>query len=352
MKRVAEQTEFPAPTLRLTIDRDALAANWQALDKLSGGATAGAAVKANCYGLGVDKAVPVLRDAGVRDMFVAHWSEVPAVLAHVEPAQVSVLHGPLSTADVAYARQSGVVPVINSLFQARLWHQGGGGRCHVMVDTGMNRLGVALEDLSDPVLRGLEVDMLMSHLACADEDNPMNDAQLERFHAARQAFPSKRLSLANSAGIALGSRFAFDVTRPGLSLYGGIARDELAGHIQQVAYPQAAILQTRVLKAGSSIGYNAMFTASRDMPVGIVSLGYADGLLRCWGGIGALQHEGRELPLLGRISMDMVAVDLSDADDLVEGDWLDLPYVLQTAAQKAGLSQYELLTVLGRRLSS
>ncbi|WP_370188248.1 alanine racemase [Qipengyuania sp.] len=341
-------TELPPPTLRLRIDGDALARNWQVLDALSGDARAGAAVKANCYGLGVDRCLPILRDAGCRDFFVAHWSEVPAVLRHVPADQVSVLHGPLGADHVAYARATGVRPVIDSLRQARLWTDGGGGACDLMVDTGINRLGVAPAELSDPVIQALEVNILMSHLACADEDSAMNARQLASFRACLPMVDHKQVSLANSAGIALGKDYAFDLTRPGLALYGGTPRAELEGRIGQVAFPQAALIQTRDLRAGDTVGYNATFTAPRAMRTGVVSLGYADGILRSWGG-GHFLHGERRLPILGKVSMDMIVLDLTGTPELAEGDWVELPYRLPDAAQQTLLSQYELLTVLGRR---
>lgn len=341
--------DLPPPTLRLNIDKEALAANWRTLDRMSGGAAAGAAVKADAYGVGVAKAVPVLRDAGCRDFFVAHWSEVAEVIAHVDPRQVSVLHGPLRREDCDYARATGVRPVINSMFQARLWQESGGGLCDVMIDTGINRLGLPLEDLAGPEIGALEVDTLMSHLASADEDVAQNVLQLDRFRSACTVIPARRRSFANSAGIALGRDYAFDLTRPGLSLYGGIPRTELAKEIRQVAYPHAAILQLRQLLPGDSVGYNATFTADMPMRVGVVSLGYADGYLRCWSGKGMLRSEGRDLPILGRVSMDMVVVDLTDAGHLAEGDWLEVPYGLPEGSQLSGLSQYEMLTTLGRR---
>lgn len=338
------------PTLRLKVDTDALADNWRALDRLSGSAAAGAAVKADCYGLGVNTCIPALREAGCEHFFVAHWSEVAAVAAHIGAERVSVLHGPLSSEDVAFAQASGAVPVLNSLHQAQLWQASGGGRCHLMVDTGMNRLGVSLADLSDPVIQALDIDVLMSHLASADEDSALNGRQLADFRKASTLVRHKSLSLANSAGIGLGADYAFDLTRPGLALYGGVPRAELADHIRQVAYPQAAIIQVREIAAGDTVGYNATFTADRPMRVATVSLGYADGYLRSWSGIGALRNGGRTLPLVGRVSMDMVVADLTNAPDLREGDWLDVPYNLPDAAQQSPLSQYELLTVLGQRL--
>jgi alanine racemase len=342
-------TALPPPTLRLDLDAEALAHNWRALDRLSGSARAGAAVKADGYGLGAGKVVPVLAEAGARDFFVAHWSEVPDVIACVPPEQVSVLHGPLSDEDCAFARATGVRPVLNSLAQVARWRASGGGRCNLMVDTGINRLGLSMGEIADPALVGLDVDILLSHLASADEDKAQNAVQLGRFREACAAIPAARRSLANSAGIALGSDYSFDLTRPGLALYGGVPRSELGGIIRQVAYPRAAILQVRDIAAGEGVGYNAAFIAPAPMRVGLVSLGYADGFLRCWGGRGALGSGDAELPLLGLVSMDMIVIDLARAPDLREGDWVDVPYDLPTAASQTGLSQYELLTVLGRR---
>jgi alanine racemase len=340
----------PPPSLRLSIDREALTANWRALDALSGAAQTGAAVKADCYGLGVDPCVPVLREAGCALFFVAHWSEVAAVAAHVPGRQIAVLHGPLDEADCAYARSTGAVPVINSLEQARLWNASGGGPCHIMVDTGINRLGIALCEAGDPAIAALDVDILMSHLASADEHTAMNRMQAELLSEAAQSISHHRLSLANSAGIALGEAFAFDVTRPGLALYGGIPRTELAGHIRPVARVEARLLQCRRLAPGEAVGYNATFIATTPMRVGTVSIGYADGFLRVRGPGNALFHEGRALPILGKVSMDMVVVDLSAAPDLAAGDWLAVPWDIGDAAQQNSLSAYEILTVIGRRL--
>lgn len=338
----------PPATLRLTIDHTALADNWRALDAMSGAARAGAAVKANCYGLGVDACVPTLRDAGATDFFVAHWSEVAAVAAHAAPASIAVLHGPINRAEAEYAQAIGARPVINSLAEAARWLAAGGGPCDLMVDTGINRLGLAAAELGDPIIDRLEIDTLLSHLACADEDSAMNEAQLARFFVVRSQVRARRASIANSAGIALGPRYAADLTRPGLALYGGVPRAELAGHIRQVAYPQAAVILTRQLAAGETVGYNSLWQATRATPTAIVSLGYADGFLRCWAS-GALAYRGETLPILGRVSMDMVVLDVSAAPDLREGDWIDVPYALPQASDATGLSQYELLTLLGRR---
>ena len=342
--------ELPPAALRLRIDRDALGENWRALDRLSGQARAGAAVKADAYGIGVAEALPVLLQAGCRDFFVAHWSEVEDLLGQVEPSSISVLHGPLNSAEAAYGKALGVKPVINSLRQARLWLEAGGGPCDLMVDTGINRLGLPLADLGDEAIARLEIDLLLSHLASAEDDSPLNEVQRERWNAARQHVQHRRASLANSAGIALGTGFHGDLTRPGLALYGGIPCEALARHIRQVAYPEAVLMQVRELDAGDSVGYNATFVAPCPMRVAVLALGYADGYLRCWsGGKGAMYAGDRRLPVLGRVSMDMTIIDLAEAPDLAEGDWVAAEYALPEASLASGLSQYELLTLLGRR---
>ena len=342
-------TPPPLPTLRLRIDADALAGNWRTLDRLSRPGRAGAAIKADCYGLGIDRCLPVLRDAGARDFFVAHWQEVAPALKHIPAAQLSVLHGPLDDAEAAYARATGVRPVINSLHQARVWTRTGGGPCDLMVDTGINRLGIAPSEAGDPAIGALEVQALLSHLACADEPgSAMNARQLSAFRAAVAQVPHREASLANSAGIGLGADYALDLTRPGLSLYGGAPHPALQSAIRQVAYPKAALIAVREIAAGETVGYNATFTAPAPMRTGVVSLGYADGILRCWKD-GAFASQGRPLPILGKVSMDMIVVDLAAAPDLAEGDWVELPYNLADAARQTALGQYELLTLLGKR---
>lgn len=350
---LTSMAKLPPASLRLAIDRDALVHNWRALDRLSGPASAGAAVKADCYGLGVKSCVPALLEAGARHFFVAHWREVPAVACHVPAGRISVLHGPMNDLDVAFARQTGAVPTINSLSQAQRWLEAGGGPCDLMVDTGINRLGISPSEAGDPAIGQLEIRLLMSHLACADEDSEMNLRQQRAFREIVAQIPHRHASLANSAGIALGADYCFDVTRPGLSLFGGVPRHELANEIRQVARPEAAIVQLRQLAAGDQVGYNATFTASGPMRVGVVSLGYADGLLCSWARHGGYLLAGEaRLPILGKVSMDMVVVDLAEAPQIREGDWVAVPYALCHAAQHSGLSQYEMLTVLGQRLKS
>lgn len=339
----------PAAALRLAVDREALRANWRALDSLSGNARAGAAVKADAYGVGARVVVPELLAAGCRDFFVAHPQEAREIAAMVDPAWISVLHGPLSDADAAWLKALGVKPVINSLPQARRWTAAGGGPCDLMVDTGINRLGLPMHELGDESLRALDIDVLLSHLASAEELSALNGVQLGRWREACAVVPHRRTSLANSAGIALGADYHGALTRPGLALYGGVPCEALANSIRQVVQPQAAIMQVRTIAAGDSVGYNATFTASRPMRVGTIALGYADGYLRCWSGEGLMHGDGHALPVLGRVSMDMTVIDLTAASELNEGEWVSPQYYLPDAATASGLSQYELLTLLGRR---
>jgi alanine racemase len=218
-----------------------------------------------------------------------------------------------------------------------------------MVDTGMNRLGLRVDEALGGALDGLTIDTLMSHLASADEDSDQNARQLAAFRAVRDAVPARRYSLANSAGICLGGDYAFDLTRPGIALYGGIPRTEAVGHIAQVAIPESRILQVRSVAAGESVGYGAAWTAQRDSRIAVANLGYADGYLRCHAGSGGATWQGQQLPLVGRVSMDLTAFDVSAVEGLGEGDWIAIDYDLAETAAHTGLSPYELLTGLGRR---
>ncbi|MDQ3145251.1 MAG: alanine racemase [Pseudomonadota bacterium] len=312
------------------------------------GTAAGAAVKADGYGLGAREVAKRLGDAGCRDFFVSSWAEAEALGPLPESSALSVLHG-VGPADLEGALASKARPVLNTPRQVARWKEAAPGRaCDVMIDTGMNRLGLRAEDIH--LLDGLVIETLMSHLACADEDSAINAVQRDRFAAVRATVSAKRYSLANSAGICLGRDYAFDLVRPGLALYGGLPREEAIGHIAQVAFPEAEIVQRRTIRAGESCGYGATFVASADTGAAIVNIGYADGYLRCFAGSGSATAAGRPLPLIGRVSMDLIALDVSSAPDLAEGDWVTMDYDLPGAADASGLSQYELLTGLSQRL--
>jgi alanine racemase len=336
-------TDIPAP-LRLRLDGDALVANWRALDRMSGTAACGAAIKADGYGLGAEGVATRLVAAGCRDFFVATWREAAALAPLRLP--LAVLHG-VREEDMPAALSGIARPVLNTPGQVARWKEAGGGACDVMIDTGMNRLGLGVGDLD--LLVGLEIDTLMSHLACADEDSPMNERQRATFATLAGRTGARRMSLANSAGIALGSDYAFDLTRPGLALYGGVARAELAGVIVSVAMPQAQVLQRRSVSAGESVGYNALWRAHEDAELAILNLGYADGYPRSLSNRGHAGGSEQALPIIGRVSMDLVAVRLPTGSDVREGAWLNVGLDLVEDPMRSGRSAYELLVGLSSR---
>lgn len=339
-----------SPPLRLCLDRDALVANWRWLAAQGGAAACGAALKADGYGVGARATMHHLAAAGCRDFFVATWAEAAALMPLPEGVALSVLHG-VGADDMVAARTIPARPVLDSIEQVRRWLEAGEGRpCDVMVDTGMNRLGLCPEEATSGVLDGLVIETLHSHLASADEDSDQNAAQLAAFRRLRAAVSARRYSLANSAGVCLGADYAFDLTRPGIALYGGTPRAEAAGNIRQVVFPEARVLQVRIVREGGTVGYGASWTAARDSRIAVANMGYADGYLRCHAGThAAARWEGRALPLVGRVSMDLIAFDASDAGPVGEGDWLSLDYDLPSVSAASGLSQYELLTGLGAR---
>ncbi|MES2042500.1 MAG: alanine racemase [Pseudomonadota bacterium] len=332
--------------LRLRLDGAALTDNWRTLARMSGSAACGAALKADGYGLGASEAARRLAGAGCRDFFVATWAEAEALA----PLGVSlaVLHG-VREDDMPAALSGMARPVLNTAAQVARWKGAGGGVCDVMVDTGMNRLGIAAEEIAAGLLDGLAIDTLMSHLASADEDVALNETQRSAFAALTGKTGAKRMSLANSAGIALGAGYAFDLTRPGVALYGGVPRSEFAGLIRPVVTPEAQILQRRRVPAGGVVGYNATWTAPAPTEVAILNLGYADGYWRGFSNKGVARAGGRPLPVIGRVSMDLTAIDVGAAPDLAESDWVTIDYALPEAAALSGMSQYELLTGLGGR---
>ncbi len=332
--------------LRLTIDRTALQENWRWLQDRAG-VPAGAAIKADGYGLGAREAAQALHQAGCRDFFVSTWAEADSLGPLPVGTNVVVLHG-IGPNDVEAALSLAARPCLNTVEQIARWREVAPEQsCDVMVDTGINRLGLRPAEIG--LLDGLAIDTLHSHLACADEDSAMNAMQLERFRAVVSAVPARRYSLSNSAGICLGRDYSFDLVRPGLSLYGGIPRDEADGNIRNIVRVDAEIVQRRTVPAGESCGYGATFVAKEDAEAAILNIGYADGYLRSFSSRGSAFAGEYALPVLGRVSMDLIAVGCDAAPHLKEGDWVELDYDLPSASKQSGLSQYELLTTLGHR---
>ncbi len=363
-----------SPTLagaRLTIDLDALAQNWKALDTMSGDAQCGAAVKGDGYGIGLEAAVGTLKDAGCRDFFVALPEEGLRARA-VDPAiRIFVLNG-LMTGTAETLITNRLIPVLGSMEEIADWNsqaRANGRRlaAALHVDTGMNRLGLRVEeamaiDETDPVFDALELCLLISHLACgSDPAHPLNEKQLTAFNEVRSRFPSVPASLANSAGIFLGPDYHHDLCRPGIALYGGAALDAhlAANPMRPVVRSEARILQVRDVAAGDGIGYGSAETAKRDTRVAIVACGYADGYHRRAGSAddrtGATGFVASvPVPVIGRVSMDLTAFDVTDCPSPgpQRGDWITMlggPASLARVAEHAETIDYELLTGLGRR---
>ncbi|MEO6340675.1 MAG: alanine racemase [Caulobacteraceae bacterium] len=347
---------MPAAETRLTIDLDALAANYRQLGAAAPGAEVAPVVKANGYGLGATPVARRLWAEGARSFFVARMHEgedLRAELGRERPASIYVLDGcPPGAADGLVAAD--LTPVLNSLEQVRAWPTRTPAALHV--DTGMNRLGVSARDL-DALPSTLQVDLVMSHLACAeDAANQLNAAQLERFRHAAERFPGARRSLANSAGVFLGEAFHFDMVRPGICLYGGGSLGGPDLRFRAVATLEAPVLQVREIPAGETVGYGAAFTAAEPITVGLVAAGYADGVLRAASPGGYGWAGGVRCPILGRISMDLIALDISRAGGVGVGTMVELlgPNApVDDLAASAGSIAYEVLarlTARGRRV--
>ena len=336
---------------RLTIDLDALAANYALLRKRAAGAETAAVVKADGYGLGAWPVARRLWMEGARTFFVARLAEGISLRAELEgrAADILVFDGLLG--EPAVYRDAGLAPVLNSPEQARRWRASAAGGV-LQVDTGMNRLGVSLEEASALAHEGFAPDLVISHLACAsDPAHPMNAAQLAAFRQARGLFPDARASLANSAGVFLGADYHFDLVRPGIALYGGAAMTGGApAPSRPVASLHAPVLQVRDVDVGGAVGYGADWTARRPSRIAIVAAGYADGVLRAAAAGGFSLGGGRAL--VGRISMDMLAIDVTEGAAVEVGEDIELfgtATSIDDLATAAGTIPYEILTRISTR---
>lgn len=355
----------------LTINLDALRANWAELNRASGRAECAGVIKANAYGLGIRQITEALIAGGCRTFFVATLSEA-RVVREVQPgATIYVLDGLLPGASPHYSGFD-LRPCLSSLEEIREWVAycdaiGRRLRAAIHVDTGMSRLGLppAEVDLLATDERGLlerfEPALLMSHLACADEpNNPMNELQRQRFEAVRSRLPPMPASLANSGGTFLGSAYHYDLVRPGIALYGGRALEGRPNPMRWVVKLQARILQVREVEAGTTVGYGATYRTNRPARIATLACGYADGFLRALssptgrpGPVGFLGEH--PVPVIGRVSMDLITVDVTDVPDklAIRGAWVEVMGARTTIddlTDRAGTIGYELLTRLGQRV--
>lgn len=339
---------MPSPAT-LTIDLNALAANFHTLEA-AGGAPVHPVVKADSYGLGASACAERLMAEGARTFFVARAGEGERLRAALGPdAAIYVLDGCLA-GRAARLRAAGLKPVLNTGAQLAEWQAAGGGACGLQIDTGMNRLGFRLEDAPEP-FAGL--DLVLSHLACADDPaESMNGRQRDAFAAAAARYPGTLRSFANSGGAFLGPDYAFDALRPGICLYGGGPEGRPDDRIRPVATLSAEVLQVREVPAGESVGYSRGFVADRPTRIATCATGYADGVLRAYSPRGLVAVGGVLRPIVGRVSMDVCAVDVTGVEIAV-GDRVELfgaRRMLDDAATAAGTIAYELLTSVTARV--
>ncbi|NBW09597.1 MAG: alanine racemase [Caulobacteraceae bacterium] len=330
---------------RLTVDLNALARNYQTLGRVSG-LPVHPVVKADGYGLGAAAVATRLMAEGARTFFVARGTEGVALREALGPEPVIYVLDGCHGDQGATLKAAGIRPVINHGQQQAAWAAVGGGPCGLQIDTGMNRLGFRPEEAPEP-FEGLE--LVMTHLACADTPaEPMNLRQRDAFAAATLKYPGVTRSFANSSGCFLGPEFQFDVVRPGIGLYGGGPEAKADPRIAAVATLTAEVLQTRDVPAGESVGYSRGFIADTPVRVATCATGYADGLIRATGtsGSGQVWVNGETRRILGRVSMDVIAVDITGLDVAV-GDSIELfgaNRLVDDAAKAAGTISYEMLT--------
>ncbi len=334
----------------LTVDLNAVAANWRALDRMSGqGTQTGAVVKANAYGLGVGRVARALAQAGARRFFVAVAEEGAAIRQALGSGpQICIFSGHMA-GDTEMIGDLDLTPMLNSIDQVtRHLESLPGHPFGVQLDTGMNRLGMesAEWDAVAGFVLSAEPVLLMSHLACADEPgHPMNPAQLAAFRAMTDGTDVPR-SLSATGGILLGRDYHFDLTRPGIGLYGGAPFAD-AARVVGLSLP---VVQLRDVEAGESAGYGNAWTAEVPSRLATVAGGYADGLIRAMSGVGMLWHGDTPCPIAGRVSMDLIIVDVTHlADDPRSLDILGPHQTVDDLATAAGTIGYEILTALGPR---
>jgi alanine racemase len=353
----------------LSIDLMALQANYRELARKAGTAECGAAVKGNAYGLGIEPAARALWNAGCRTFFVARAHEGEGLRALLPEAVIYVLDG-LVPGQAEYYAKLNLRPALIAVEEAREWAAFGRqyGRalpCALHVDTGINRLGLTMEGFraiigDEFLMQGLNVSLLMSHLACADEpDHPLNEKQRKRFDEVRRLMPGVPASLANSSGIYLGKGYAHDLVRPGISLYGGNPIAPKRNPMKAVAQLEGTVLQVRHVKKGETVGYSATWKAPRDSVIAVLGAGYKDGVPRHLSsrkadGPAQVWIGGKRCAIVGRISMDMMAIDVTGVSPsrLHKGMLAEIfgaNIGIDETAAWAGTISYEILTRLGSR---
>jgi alanine racemase len=357
----------PAANGVLTIDLDAIIANWRKLEARGVPAECAAVVKANAYGCGIEPVVRALAGAGCKTFFVATLDEARRARASAPAATIYVLDGFFAGSGSVFADLN-ARPVIGDLSELAEWDafckvNGFHGGAAIHIDTGMNRLGISVAEAEALSARAAQPDhgitLVMSHLACAEElHHQLNARQVAAFREVARLFTGVPTSLANSSGIFLSPQFLFDLVRPGAALYGVNPTPEADNPMQQVVDVKARVVQVRNVERGDTVGYGATWTARRPTRLAIVAAGYADGYFRAAGGVDGVRSAdamvgGRRCPIAGRISMDLTAIDITDLPSpLRRGQMVTLVgdgITVDELARHFGTIGYEVLTSLGER---
>lgn len=356
--------EALAASSRLSIDLEALGANYRSIAERVAPAMCAAVVKADAYGVGIGRVAPALHREGCRVFFVAHYREAEQLSAAVcSGSTIFILNGLDPGAEPECARR-GYVPVHNSLVQIERWRAlarrlGKPLPAAIQVDSGMSRLGLApAEALAlayEPGITGeMDLRLVLTHLACADApDDPANLAQFARFAEVRDAFPGVPASIANTGGAFLPPHFHLDVVRPGIGLF-GVSPAPRRSMLRPVVTLEARVLQIRTVPAGTGVGYGLDHVTTAPQRLATLGIGYGDGLPRSLGARGAAWYRGTRLPIVGRVSMDSITVDIDALPEraLCEGDFVEIighSQPLDRLARDAGTIAYEVLTRLGSR---
>ena len=346
----------------LEVDLSAIVANWRLLCRKHPSGPVAAVVKADAYGLGAQAVAAALADAGCRHFFVALPEEAFVLRAHAPGAMLSVLNGLFPGTAAEFAAQD-IVPVLGSLAEVDDWTAMARRMARALpailhIDTGMARLGLSREEVAvlagnPDRLAGLELQYVMTHLVASEvPDDPMNAEQRRRFAALCAVLPKAPHSIANSSGVFLGEGYGSDLARPGAALYGINPTPGRDNPMRQVVRLRARVLAVREIGVAEPVGYNATWRAGRSSRIATVAIGYADGWHRSLSNRGHAVFDGRRVPLVGRVSMDLATFDVTEHPGVRHGEWLELlgpKQMPDDVARDAGTNGYEVLTSLGRR---
>ncbi len=365
----------PAQTLTLDIDPKAIAQNYQTFVQASGIAKCGAAVKADAYGCGVQTIAPILLANGCQDFFVADAQEGAILRRLVGNANIYVLNGVFEET-IPTIVSSNLIPIINSKHQLNVWQGAGFIQSNsqsstqpyaLQVDTGMNRLGLSIDDAAQTLDQmPAKPCYIISHFACADNVNdPKNADQLSAFQALVTKYPDIKASMANSAATLSNPNSRFDLTRPGIGIYGGNPFSTQDNPMAVAVTAKTKIIDIRPIAKGETVSYGATFTAQKPMRIATCGVGYADGYPRSASGNGIalrsaeaqgaqVYFKGMKFDCVGRATMDLTMFDVSDIDDteIKIGDWLELfghNILIDELAERTGTISYEILSSIGRR---